>query len=160
MASVYERNTTNFLLHTKSVRSLPKAPEKVLDCLGWWTTTTSTFSTGRLPMWYADFIEARYLLRLLAWMHIVQLTLRRSSSGSRSLCRIYQVEPMIDCATLRLQVAIALGGGVHLFNAETGTPSALCSLPQGDIVTSLSWCADGKHLAVGTSASKVHPCIA
>lgn len=54
-----------------------------------------------------------------------------------------------------LQIAVALGGEVHLYNAESGKPSPLCTLPEADIVTSLNWSADGKHLAVGTSAAKV-----
>lgn len=55
-----------------------------------------------------------------------------------------------------LQLAIALGPTVYLYNASTGTIEELCSCPaEGEYVTSVSWAADASHLAIGTSSAKV-----
>lgn len=56
-----------------------------------------------------------------------------------------------------VQVAVALGSDVHLYNAEAGVASTLCSLAEDDYVTSLSWSADGRHLAIGTYSHQVPP---
>ena len=55
-----------------------------------------------------------------------------------------------------MQVAVALGTTVYLWNANTGDIEQLmeCS-EEDDYVTSVSWGADGKHIAVGTSSSAV-----
>ena len=50
---------------------------------------------------------------------------------------------------------MALGSDVHLYNAEAGVASTLCSLTEDDYVTSLSWSADGRHLAIGTYSHQV-----
>jgi len=54
-------------------------------------------------------------------------------------------------------VAIALGTHVYLWNASSGEVSQLCETQAGtdDHVTSVSWAADGKHCAVGTSHAEV-----
>lgn len=52
---------------------------------------------------------------------------------------------------------MALGSDVHLYNAEAGVASTLCSLAEDDYVTSLSWSADGRHLAIGTYSHQVRP---
>lgn len=51
---------------------------------------------------------------------------------------------------------MALGTAVYLWNANTGDIEQLmeCS-EEDDYVTSVSWGADGKHIAVGTSSSAV-----
>jgi len=53
-------------------------------------------------------------------------------------------------------VAVALGAAVYLWNANTGDIEQLmeCS-EEDDYITSVSWGADGKHIAVGTSSSTV-----
>jgi cell division cycle 20, cofactor of APC complex len=57
-----------------------------------------------------------------------------------------------------LQVAVALANSVYLWNAQTGNVEELCSLPsESEYVSSLSWAADGHHLAIGTSDAKVRP---
>ena len=56
-----------------------------------------------------------------------------------------------------VQVAVALGSDVHLYNTEAGVASMLCSLAEDDYVTSLSWSADGRHLAIGTYSHQVRP---
>jgi cell division cycle protein 20 (cofactor of APC complex) len=53
-------------------------------------------------------------------------------------------------------LAIALGPTVYLWNASDGSITQLCELEdEGDHVTSVSWGADGKYLAVGTDSSNV-----
>ena len=58
--------------------------------------------------------------------------------------------------SMPMQVAVALGASVYLWNANTGDIEQLmeCS-DEDDYVTSVSWGADGKHIAVGTSSSAV-----
>lgn len=56
----------------------------------------------------------------------------------------------------RLQVAVALGTTVYLWNANTGDIEQLMECQDEDeYVTSVSWGADGKHIAVGTSSATV-----
>jgi cell division cycle protein 20 (cofactor of APC complex) len=50
-----------------------------------------------------------------------------------------------------LQVAVALNQAVYLWNASSGDIQELLSAQGEDYITSLSWAADGKHLAVGYS---------
>ncbi|KAK9841266.1 hypothetical protein WJX74_002821 [Apatococcus lobatus] len=88
----------------KSSRTLPTAPERVLDA--------------------PDLVDD-YYLNLLDW-------------GSNN------------------SVAIALEAGVYLWNASSGGISTLMQCQEEDeYVTSVSWAADGKHIAVGTSSSIV-----
>jgi cell division cycle protein 20 (cofactor of APC complex) len=55
-----------------------------------------------------------------------------------------------------LQIAVALGPAVYLFNAATGSVEELCSCKnEGDYITSVQWASDSSHLAVGTSDAKV-----
>ena len=55
-----------------------------------------------------------------------------------------------------LQVAVALGTTVYLWNANTGDIEQLMECQDEDeYVTSVSWGADGKHIAVGTSSATV-----
>jgi cell division cycle protein 20 (cofactor of APC complex) len=55
-----------------------------------------------------------------------------------------------------VQIAVALGPTVYLWNASTGSVEELCSLKnEGDYVTSVAWAADSTHIAVGTSDAKV-----
>lgn len=57
---------------------------------------------------------------------------------------------------LLLQIAVALGPTVYLFNATTSSIDELCTCPsEGEYITSVSWASDGTHLAVGTSSAKV-----
>ena len=57
---------------------------------------------------------------------------------------------------LHLQVAIALGQSVFLWNAATGSIAELPACREADDhVTSVSWAADGKHIAVGTDSATV-----
>lgn len=45
---------------------------------------------------------------------------------------------------------------MYLWNAGSGSIEELCELPNdGDYISSLNWAADGSHLSVGTSGSKV-----
>lgn len=52
-----------------------------------------------------------------------------------------------------LQVAVALNQTVYLWNASSGDIQELLSAQGDDYITSLSWAADGKHVAVGYSNS-------
>jgi len=54
-------------------------------------------------------------------------------------------------------VAVALGPTVYLWNAGSGDIAQLCQTAEGtdDHITSVSWAADGKHVAVGTAHSEV-----
>lgn len=56
-------------------------------------------------------------------------------------------------------VAVALGAAVFLWSADDGAVQQLAPFgdapPADGAVTSVSWAADGKHLAVGTSGSEV-----
>ena len=55
-----------------------------------------------------------------------------------------------------LQVAVALGTTVYLWNANTGDIEQLMECQEEDeYITSVSWGADGKHIAVGTSSATV-----
>lgn len=48
-------------------------------------------------------------------------------------------------------MAVALNQAVYLWNASSGDIQELLSAQGEDYITSLSWAADGKHLAVGYS---------
>ena len=51
---------------------------------------------------------------------------------------------------------MALGSTVYLWNANTGDIEQLMECQEEDeYVTSVSWGADGKHIAVGTSSASV-----
>lgn len=54
-------------------------------------------------------------------------------------------------------VSVALGNTVYLWNAGSGDIQQLCQPREDtdDIVTSVAWAADGKHIAVGTSGAEV-----
>lgn len=139
-----------------------------------WTTTTSTSWTGRLPMWYvltseclSTYSETRNCLVIhltsRSQLHTkanwgqaaVKLATTTSGRNTLAVTQCWHNGQVIDASVLSLQIAVALGNEVHLYNSETGKPSALCTLPGADIVTSVNWSADGKHLAVGTSDAKV-----
>ncbi len=49
------------------------------------------------------------------------------------------------------QVSVALNQSVYLWNASSGDIQQLLTCQGDDYVTSLSWAADGKHIAVGFS---------
>lgn len=54
------------------------------------------------------------------------------------------------------QVAIGLGNGVFLWNAISGTVEQLMEMStEGDYISSLSWAANGKYLAIGGSNAAV-----
>ena len=79
--------------------------------------------------------------------------------------RILDAPELIDDYYLNLidwgasnQVAVALGGVVYLWNAESGDITQLMQTSpenEEDYVTSVQWGADGKHIAVGTNAAEV-----
>ena len=79
--------------------------------------------------------------------------------------RILDAPELIDDYYLNLidwgssnQVAVALGGVVYLWNAESGDITQLMQTSADntdDYVTSVQWGADGKHIAVGTNAAEV-----
>jgi cell division cycle protein 20 (cofactor of APC complex) len=54
-------------------------------------------------------------------------------------------------------VAVSLGTTVYLWNADSGTIQQLMqtNADTDDYVTSVSWAADGKHIAVGTNSAEV-----
>lgn len=52
-------------------------------------------------------------------------------------------------------LAIALGGVVYIWNAGDGSIHQLVDLPGDDHITSVSWIADGRYLAVGTDSAEV-----
>ena len=54
-------------------------------------------------------------------------------------------------------VAVALGPTVYLWNAGSGDIQQLCQTAEDtdDHITSVSWAADGKHIAVGTAHAEV-----
>ena len=79
--------------------------------------------------------------------------------------RILDAPELIDDYYLNLidwgssnQVAVALGGVVYLWNAESGDITQLMQTSpenEDDYVTSVQWGQDGKHIAVGTNAAEV-----
>lgn len=79
--------------------------------------------------------------------------------------RILDAPELIDDYYLNLidwgasnQVAVALGGVVYLWNAESGDITQLMQTSpenEEDYVTSVQWGSDGKHIAVGTNAAEV-----
>jgi len=63
---------------------------------------------------------------------------------------------VIWCADVPLQIAVALGPTVYLWNASSGSVEELCTAKnENDYVTSVAWAPDSTHLAVGTSDAKV-----
>ena len=53
-------------------------------------------------------------------------------------------------------IAVALGETVYLWNAVTGETSELCHTDKpSDYISSVSWAADGAHLAVATADAEV-----
>lgn len=52
-------------------------------------------------------------------------------------------------------ISIALGEVVYLWNAANGAISELCQAGEGDYISSVSWLADGTHLAIGTNNAQV-----
>ena len=54
-------------------------------------------------------------------------------------------------------MAVALGPTVYLWNASSGDIQQLCQTAEDsdDFITSVSWAADGKHVAVGTNSAEV-----
>ena len=53
-------------------------------------------------------------------------------------------------------LAIALGGMVYLWNAESGSVEQLCELPDANsYISSLAWGRRGDYLAFGTSSNEV-----
>lgn len=57
---------------------------------------------------------------------------------------------------MHLQIAIALGPTVYLWNASSGSVEELCTTKnEGDYITSVSWATDSTHIAIGTSDAKV-----
>ena len=72
--------------------------------------------------------------------------------------RILDAPDLVDDYYLNLldwgssnSVAVALNQTVYLWNAGSGDIQQLLALEGDDYVTSVSWAADGKHLAVGLS---------
>lgn len=53
------------------------------------------------------------------------------------------------------QVAVALGNAVYLWNPANGSVDMLMEIDESSQVTSVSWMADGSHLAIGTDANDV-----
>lgn len=55
-----------------------------------------------------------------------------------------------------MQIAVALGRTVYLWNAGSGSVEELCTCPnEGDYICSVAWSADGAYIALGTSDAKV-----
>ncbi|CAK7208217.1 substrate-specific activator of APC-dependent proteolysis [Sporothrix curviconia] len=52
-------------------------------------------------------------------------------------------------------LGVGLGSSVYLWNAQTSRVNKLCTLPDEDTVTSVSWIQKGTHLAIGTSKGLV-----
>ncbi|KAL0206324.1 hypothetical protein P9112_001631 [Eukaryota sp. TZLM1-RC] len=52
-------------------------------------------------------------------------------------------------------LAVALANSVYLWNGSTGSVAELCTLSEGDAVTSLKWTSSGTHLAIGVDSSTV-----
>ncbi|KAL1912420.1 substrate-specific activator of APC-dependent proteolysis [Sporothrix stenoceras] len=52
-------------------------------------------------------------------------------------------------------LGVGLGSSVYLWNAQTSRVNKLCTLPDDDTVTSVSWIQKGTHLAIGTSKGLV-----
>lgn len=64
---------------------------------------------------------------------------------------------MLTLRSINLQVAVALGPSVYLWNAATGDTDLLMQCPEetDDFITSVKWAADGTHIAIGTSSAEV-----
>ena len=61
-----------------------------------------------------------------------------------------------DTALPSLQLAVALGTAVYMWNADSGDIQQLMECQDGnDYVTSVSWAGDGKHISVGTAGCQV-----
>lgn len=57
---------------------------------------------------------------------------------------------------LTIQIAVALGPTLYLWNASSGTVEELCTCRgEGDYITSVQWASDSTHLSIGTSDAKV-----
>ena len=79
--------------------------------------------------------------------------------------RILDAPELVDDYYLNLldwgasnQVAVALGCTVYTWNADTGGINQLCQTSpadEEDYITSVSWGADGRHVAVGTNNAEV-----
>ncbi|CAK7264099.1 substrate-specific activator of APC-dependent proteolysis [Sporothrix epigloea] len=52
-------------------------------------------------------------------------------------------------------LGVGLGSSVYLWNAQTSRVNKLCTLPDDDTVTSVSWIQKGTHLAIGTNKGLV-----
>lgn len=75
--------------------------------------------------------------------------------AARSATRLLTAPPPPHAPTTT-QLAIALASTVYLWNAGTGDIEQLMECKdEDDYVSSVSWAADGKHVAVGTSSSHV-----
>lgn len=131
LAALYTQNAAARSLK-KTTRVLPQQPERVLD---------------------APELLDNYYLNLLDWGSNNQA---RASNTLRS----WPVHNMVGLSQFLLacvQVAVALGQAVFLWNANSGTVDEVAACQEGtdDHVTSVAWAADGKHLAVGTNSSVV-----
>ena len=59
-------------------------------------------------------------------------------------------------ALASLQLAVALGTAVYMWNADSGDIQQLMECQDSnDYVTSVSWAGDGKHISVGTAGCQV-----
>merc|ERR1719359_103121 len=65
----------------------------------------------------------------------------------------FYVQP-IDWSSQNI-VAVALAEQVFLFDYGTSRAEKLCSLKNGEVVTSVRWTGEGFHLAIGTNANEV-----
>lgn len=52
-------------------------------------------------------------------------------------------------------LAVGLGNCVYLWSAHTSKVTKLCDLGADDSVTSLSWCASGDQISIGTTSGAV-----
>lgn len=80
------------------------------------------------------------------------------------ICRVLDAPGIADDYYLSLLdwsasniLAVGLGNAVYLWNATSGSVQELCQVSdEGDSISSVSWCADGTHLAIGDSIGRLH----
>jgi cell division cycle protein 20 (cofactor of APC complex) len=53
-------------------------------------------------------------------------------------------------------LAVGLGNSLYLWNATSGSVNELFSMGDDDLVSSVSWCQDGTHIAIGDNNGDTH----
>ena len=152
MASLYTANAG--ARPKKAFRAVPQQPDRILDA----PDLVDDYYLNLLDWGSKNAVSAGLPAAPgegLAWFGLAcgQPGCHQLSSGQPAH---HGHGPLADtCPPLALlvQVAIALNQSVYLWNASSGDIQELLSCQGDDYVTSVSWAADGQHVAVGFSNS-------